>query len=162
MPYQFICRSYEHGIEGCCGATTRYSLEAHYEAFRAKPDTEYPDLAKEKMYLELKGFLAFEKKYPKEAAAVLKKAQEHITLCLRELSKQPAAVLVAWFVKPSIAADDAFAEEYEGCYRADTLRVAMLRWPGALNMGAYVNPNTGNIIQGIQITGPERNTDHED
>jgi hypothetical protein len=68
---------------------------------------------------------------------------------------------VAWFVKP-YEKDSDDCDSFADAYRADPLRIAMMRWPGSLNMGAFVNPNTGNIIHGIQISEVDRKSDHED
>lgn len=159
MPYHFICRTSTASVEGCCGVATLHELEAHYEAFRAKEGVEYPDLMAEKNYLHYHGFLKFEKKYPEQAKIVMDICNAHLKDKFRDLRRYPAALYVAWFVKSSKSDDD---DSFEDAYRADALRIAMMRWPGSLNMGAFVNPNTGNIIHGIQISEVDRETDHED
>lgn len=161
MPYHFICRTYTTGMDGCCGVATLYGLEAHYEAFRAKEGVEYPDLGSEEHYLSQYGFLKFEKKYPEQAKIIMGVCNAHLKDKFRELRSRPAALYVAWFVKTCLNDDDD-CDSFEDTYHADALRIAMMRWPGSLNMGAFVNPNTGNIIHGIQISELDREVDHED
>ena len=157
MPFQFIVRTYTASIEGCCGVQTLYGLEAHYETFRPAEGKTYPDLQAERNYLHSYGFLKFEKKFPEEAARILSKCTEHLKTRLYELSRRPAALYVTWFVLPQDGED---SESYQDCYMADTLRIAMLRYPGATDMGAFINPNTDNIIQGIQLADVPEQSDH--
>lgn len=127
----------------CCGVRHiaqmsedfNYTAESATAQIRAKLDFRLKSI-----YLD--GTEKFKSRYPTDYDHFYKGWEGNIVeLCTTLLKNYNVATIIMHFMRP------------QGCkgYVAGILRDVIKAWPGSVNMGEYVNPNTKNIINGFCI-----------